>query len=39
MGWPTQGKILAGFSEASNKGLDIAGKPGDPVIALPGRRL
>jgi lipoprotein NlpD len=37
-GWPTQGKILAGFSEASNKGLDIAGKPGDPVIAsAPGR--
>jgi lipoprotein NlpD len=37
-GWPAQGKILAGFSEASNKGLDIAGKPGDPVIAsAPGR--
>jgi lipoprotein NlpD len=37
-GWPAQGKILAGFSEASNKGLDIAGKLGDPVIAsAPGR--
>ena len=37
-GWPVHGKILAGFSEASNKGLDIAGKPGDPVIAAaPGR--
>ncbi len=37
-GWPVQGKIIAGFSEASNKGLDIAGKPGDPVLAAaPGR--
>jgi lipoprotein NlpD len=37
-GWPAQGKVVAGFSEASNKGLDIAGKPGDPVIAsAPGR--
>jgi lipoprotein NlpD len=37
-GWPLQGKIVAGFSEASNKGLDIAGKSGDPVVAsAPGR--
>ena len=37
-GRPAQGKLIAGFSEASNKGLDIAGKPGDPVIAAaPGR--
>ncbi len=37
-GLPAQGKLLAGFSEASNKGLDIAGKLGDPVIAAaPGR--
>jgi len=37
-GWPVHGKIVAGFSEASNKGLDIAGKLGDPVIAsAPGR--
>ena len=37
-GRPAQGKIIAGFSEASNKGLDIAGKPGDPVLAsAPGR--
>jgi lipoprotein NlpD len=36
--WPAKGKVLAGFSEASNKGLDIAGKPGDAVIAAaPGR--
>jgi lipoprotein NlpD len=37
-GWPARGQIIAGFSEATNKGLDIAGKPGDPVIAsAPGR--
>jgi len=37
-GWPVRGRLLAGFSEASNKGLDIAGKLGDPVIAAaPGR--
>lgn len=31
--WPVQGPLLAGFDEARNKGLDIAGKAGDPVIA------
>ena len=37
-GWPARGQIIAGFSEASNKGLDIAGREGDPVIAsAPGR--
>ena len=36
--WPAKGKLLAGFSEPNNKGLDIAGKPGDPVLAAaPGR--
>ena len=34
-GWPTQGNatVLAGFDEVKNKGLDIAGKAGDPVLA------
>lgn len=34
-GWPHSGKILAGFSsaEGGNKGLDIAGTIGDPVVA------
>jgi len=32
-GWPTAGRVLAGFSEASNKGLDISGKTGQPVVA------
>ena len=37
-GWPVRGKVVAGFSEATNKGLDIAGKLGDPVSAsAPGR--
>ena len=31
--WPAQGQILAGFDEAKNKGLDIAGKAGDTVVA------
>ena len=32
-GWPTVGRLLAGFSEATNKGLDIGGKAGQPVVA------
>ncbi len=36
--WPANGKLVAGFSEASNKGVDIGGKIGDPVFAAaPGR--
>ena len=31
--WPARGSVLAGFSEPSSKGLDIGGKPGDPVVA------
>ena len=32
--WPTSGRIVTGFSETSNlKGIDIAGKPGQPVVA------
>lgn len=31
--WPSAGRVIAGFSEAGNKGLDFAGKAGDPVIA------
>jgi lipoprotein NlpD len=29
----TNGAVIAGFDEAKNKGLDIAGKLGDPVLA------
>ena len=36
--WPAKGKLLAGFSQSSNKGVDIGGKIGDPVYAAaPGR--
>ncbi len=31
--WPASGTVLARFNEATNKGIDIAGNPGDPVIA------
>ena len=31
--WPSSGTVLAGFDEAKNKGLDIGGKAGEPVVA------
>ena len=31
--WPTRGNVLASFDEVKNKGIDIAGKAGDPVLA------
>jgi lipoprotein NlpD len=31
--WPTSGQVMAGFDEAKNKGLDLAGNAGDPVFA------
>lgn len=31
--WPAAGGVIAGFNEASNKGLDIGGSVGDPVYA------
>ena len=31
--WPARGKVVSAFSEGSNKGIDIAGHPGDPVLA------
>ena len=31
--WPASGSVIAGFDEAKNKGLDIAGNAGDPVLA------
>jgi lipoprotein NlpD len=32
--WPATGKIVSGFSETANlKGIDIAGKAGQPVLA------
>lgn len=31
--WPSSGKMVGQFSESGSKGVDIAGKAGDPVIA------
>lgn len=31
--WPTSAKLSSPFSEAGSKGLDFAGKAGDPVLA------
>ncbi len=37
--WPAKGKVIAGFSEPRNKGLDIAGNMGDPVVAAAAGRV
>lgn len=37
--WPASGTLLAGFDEARNKGYDIAGKAGDPVLAAADGRV
>ena len=31
--WPGNGAVLTGFDEVKNKGVDIAGSAGDPVLA------
>jgi len=40
-GWPTNGgtTVLAGFDEQKNKGIDIGGRPGDPVVAAADGRV
>ena len=37
--WPAKGHLLGGFDEARNKGLDIGGKAGDPVLAAADGRV
>ncbi|MHA7601596.1 peptidoglycan DD-metalloendopeptidase family protein [Alicycliphilus sp. T452] len=37
--WPSSGSLLAGFDEVRNKGYDIAGKAGDPVLAAADGRV
>ena len=34
--WPANGKLIAAFAEGGGKGVDIAGKAGDPVLAAAG---
>jgi lipoprotein NlpD len=31
--WPVKGKVLAEFAEPRRKGIDIDGRPGDPIVA------
>jgi len=37
--WPAKGRVVAGFSEPRNKGMDIAGNLGDPVVAAAAGRV
>src|SRR5439155_968690 len=37
--WPAKGKILAGFAEPRSKGIDIDGRPGDPIVAAAAGRV
>ena len=37
--WPAQGALVSGFDEVKNKGLDIAGKAGDSVVAAADGRV
>ena len=37
--WPVKGKVVAGFAEPRQKGIDIAGRSGDPVIASAAGRV
>jgi len=37
--WPAKGSLLAGFENPNSKGVDIGGKPGDPVVAAAGGQV
>jgi len=37
--WPVNGVVLAGFDEVKNKGLDIGGTAGEPVLAAADGRV
>jgi lipoprotein NlpD len=37
--WPSGGALLTGFDEVKNKGLDLGGKAGDPVLAAADGRV
>jgi lipoprotein NlpD len=37
--WPASGAVLAGFDEVKNKGVDIGGAAGDPVLAAADGRV
>ena len=33
LSWPAQGAVSSNFDDSKNKGLDISGKTGDPILA------
>jgi lipoprotein NlpD len=33
LSWPAQGTVSSNFDDSKNKGLDISGKTGDPILA------
>lgn len=37
--WPVKGKVLAAFAEPRRKGIDIDGRPGDPIVAAAAGRV
>jgi len=37
--WPAKGRVIAGFSEPRNKGVDIEARAGDPVVAAAAGRV
>lgn len=37
--WPAEGKVISGFGDGNGKGIDIAGKAGDPVLATAGGKV
>jgi lipoprotein NlpD len=37
--WPVKGKVVAGFAQPRQKGIDIEGRTGDPVIAAAAGRV
>ncbi|HDR9565729.1 TPA: peptidoglycan DD-metalloendopeptidase family protein, partial [Burkholderia stabilis] len=37
--WPARGKIVDGFRPGQNRGIQIAGRPGDPVRAAADGRV
>lgn len=37
--WPAQGAVVATFDDAKNKGISIAGRVGDPVVAAADGRV
>ena len=37
--WPANGRVINGFAEPRSKGIDIDGKPGDPIVAAAAGRV